>query len=116
MAAGWQEHGTRTVLEEVGCPKNKKQQQQQKRCHFLPACVFGSSLAHPLLSRFRRDSMDGPVPEIDFSAFGAVELPLLGEQLELTERQLQVGKQLYDILTTHGGLTSGGPLKHPHKW
>lgn len=115
MAAGWQEHGTRTVLEEVGCPKNKKQQQRHPftscqlclaQVWLIPSVASTRQLAsgHSELVQAQRDSMEGPVPEVDFSAFGTVELPLPGESLELTERQRQVGKQLYDILTTHGGL------------
>eukprot|EP00438_Fugacium_kawagutii_P023891 Skav233805 [mRNA] locus=scaffold780:583255:587520:- [translate_table: standard] len=51
--------------------------------------------------------MEGLVPEVDFSAF---ELPPIGEKLELTEQQRQVGKQLYDILTAHGFVYAFGLL------
>ena len=54
-----------------------------------------SSLALESLNR----TMEGPVPDVDFSAF-CVEIP--SGQMEVTTRQREVGKQLYEILTNHG--------------
>ena len=52
--------------------------------------------------QFGRFAMEGKVPEVDFSAFA-------GEMSgEITERQREVGRQLYEILTTHGDLGGCG--------
>ena len=56
-----------------------------------------SSLALEALNR----TMEGPVPDVDFSAF-CVEIPGPMEVTTVTTRQREVGKQLYEILTNHG--------------
>lgn len=53
--------------------------------------------------------MEGPVPDVDFSAF-CVEIPGPMEVTTVTTRQREVGKQLYEILTNHGFVYAFGLL------
>lgn len=54
--------------------------------------------------------MEGPVPEVDFSPF-SLDVPMSFEgRFHANERQLEVGKEIYEILIRHGFVYAFGLL------